>query len=264
MEGTQSSSGVAEAPSSGLDTRREDTSDGEPIDWSKHTYGGYGTLHDGVRLLHDPWGRAGPATFATMRRRAEEQCAWVACPARPREELLPQLGVDPQAAAFATIMCLGGARRDVRVRTSFLDASYSFSCIGSGEPDEGNLVEITALKSATRMAMKHGDMACMNRGECVIALAAGASRATLVRWPDLSRLATARFFGESSATAIGQRTCAACGQVWHQTMRRCAACNEVAYCSPICQRHNWSRHKAACKIARARSQLKYDPTVIGE
>ena len=60
-----------------------------------------------------------------------------------------------------------------------------------------------------------------------------------------------------------ERTCAACGQVWHQTMRRCAACNEVAYCSPVCQRHHWSRHKAACKRARARERLKYDPTVIG-
>jgi len=46
-------------------------------------------------------------------------------------------------------------------------------------------------------------------------------------------------------------------------MRRCAACNEVAYCSPVCQRHHWSRHKAACKRARARERLKYDPTVIG-
>ena len=63
-----------------------------------------------------------------------------------------------------------------------------------------------------------------------------------------------------AATSAGR---AACGQVWHQTMRRCAACNEVAYCSPVCQRHHWSRHKAACKRARERERLKYDPTVIG-
>ena len=54
-----------------------DTVDGEPIDWSKHTYGGRGTLHDGERVLYDPRGRAEACTFATMQRRAEEQRLWM-------------------------------------------------------------------------------------------------------------------------------------------------------------------------------------------
>ena len=54
-----------------------DTVDGEPIDFSKHTYGGRGTLHDGERVLYDPRGRAEACTFATMQRRAEEQRLWM-------------------------------------------------------------------------------------------------------------------------------------------------------------------------------------------
>ena len=50
-----------------------DTVDGEPIDWSKHTYGGRGTLHDGERVLYDPRGRAAACTVATLQRRADEE-----------------------------------------------------------------------------------------------------------------------------------------------------------------------------------------------
>ena len=271
----------AEAPSPGVEASMQpgravhhsagdddmDKVDGEPIDWSKHTYGGLGTLHDGERLLHEPWGRAGPATFAAMQRRAEEQRAWVPCPPRLKEGMLPRLGLDPQAAALATMMCLGTGGRNVRMRTSFIDTSYSFFCIGAtADHYEGTLVEITALKFSAKVDLQHGALACMNTGECVIALADGATRATLIRWPELSSHPTGMIDGQlrvPAAASRKQRTCAACGQVWHQTMRRCAACNEVAYCSPVCQRHHWSRHKAACKRARARERLKYDPTVIG-
>jgi hypothetical protein len=217
----------------------EDKVDGEPIDFSKHTYGGLGTLHDGARLLHNPWGRAGPATFATMQRRAEEQRAWVPVPPAFKESLLPQFGLHPQTAALATMMCLG---RNVRMRTSFMDTSYGFVSMAP-ERNEGVLVKITALKFSTRVELKQGDMACMNVGECVIGLAEGVSRATLVRWPELSShpssaemlgralgrdiSGNAEMLGQAAAASRKQRTCAACGQVWHQTMRRCAACNEV-------------------------------------
>ena len=168
----------AEAPSTGVEASEPsravhysagdddmDKVDGEPIDWSKHTYGGLGTLHDGERLLHDPWGRAGPATFAAMQRRAEEQRAWVPCPPRLKEGMLPRLGLDPQAAALATMMCLGTGGRNVRMRTSFIDTSYSFFCIGAmAEHYEGTLVEITALKFSAKVDLQHGALACMNTG----------------------------------------------------------------------------------------------------
>ena len=205
----------------------EDKVDGEPIDFSKHTYGGLGTLHDGARLLHNPWGRAGPATFATMQRRAEEQHAWVPVPPQFKESLLPQFGLHPQTAALATMMCLGS--RNIRMRTSFMDTSYGFVCMAP-ERNEGVLVEITALRISTTVNLKNGDMAMMNLGECVIALADGATRATLIRWPELSSHPSgghAEELGRGAAASRKQRTCAACGQVWHQTMRRCAACNEV-------------------------------------
>ena len=243
-----------------------DTVDGEPIDFSKHTYGGRGTLHDGERVLYDPRGRAEACTFATMQRRAEEQRQWVPLSDRFRG-LLAQLRVPSQAAALATFLPLGNSDRRTRNRvvTAYLDTSYTifnYSEANNPSPERNDDLGIVCLARGTRVELKHGHMACLTSGEYVFTLHDDVQKAMMIRWPELRSHPDSRLGGHAAASRK-QRTCAACGQVWHQTMRRCAACNEVAYCSPVCQRHHWSRHKAACKRARARERLKYDPTVIG-
>ena len=243
-----------------------DTVDGEPIDFSKHTYGGRGTLHDGERVLYNPRGRAEACTFATMQRRAEEQRQWVPLSDRFRG-LLAQLRVPSQAAALATFLPLGNSDRRTRNRvvTAYLDTSYTifnYSEANNPSPERNDDLGIVCLARGTRVELKHGHMACLTSGEYVFTLHDDVQKAMMIRWPELRSHPDSRLGGHAAASRK-QRTCAACGQVWHQTMRRCAACNEVAYCSPVCQRHHWSRHKAACKRARARERLKYDPTVIG-
>ena len=241
-----------------------DTVDGEPIDFSKHTYGGRGTLHDGERVLYDPRGRAEACTFATMQRRAEEQRLWMPGGDAARG-LLEQLRVvEPQAAALATVLPLGNSDRRTRNRvvTAYLDTSYTLVCFSANPSQERNDLSIICLARGATVSLKHTHMACLTSGEYVFALHDDVQKAMMIRWPELRSHPDPRM-GQLSAASRKQRTCAACGQVWHQTMRRCAACNEVAYCSPVCQRHHWSHHKAACKRARARERLKYDPTVIG-
>ena len=240
-----------------------DTVDGEPIDWSKHTYGGRGTLHDGERVLYDPRGRAEACTFATMQRRAEEQRLWMPGGDAARG-LLEQLRVEPQAAALATVLPLGNSDRRTRNRvvTAYLDASYTLVCFSANPSEERNDLSIICLARGATVDLKHTHMACLSPGEYAFALHDDVQKAMMIRWPELRSHPDPQL-REYAAASRKQRTCAACGQVWHQTMRRCAACNEVAYCSPVCQRHHWSRHKAACKRARARERLKYDPTVIG-
>ena len=269
----------AEAPSTGVEASMQpgravhhsagdddmDKVDGEPIDWSKHTYGGLGTLHDGERLLHDPWGRAGPATFAAMQRRAEEQRQWVPLSDRFRG-LLAQLRVPSQAAALATFLPLGNSDRRTRNRvvTAYLDTSYTifnYSEANNPSPERNDDLGIVCLARGTRVGLKHGHMACLTSGEYVFTLHDDVQKAMMIRWPELRSHPDPQLRVYAAASRK-QRTCAACGQVWHQTMRRCAACNEVAYCPPVCRRHHWSRHKAACKRARERERLKYDPTVI--
>ena len=243
-----------------------DTVDGEPIDFSKHTYGGRGTLHDGERVLYDPRGRAEACTFATMQRRAEEQRLWMPGSDAARA-MLAQLRVEPQAVALATVLPLGNSDRRTRNRvvTAYLDTSYTifnYSEANNPSPERNDDLGIVCLARGTRVELKHGHMACLTSGEYVFTLHDDVQKAMMIRWPELRSHPDSRLGGHAAASRK-QRTCAACGQVWHQTMRRCAACNEVAYCSPVCQRHHWSRHKAACKRARARERLKYDPTVIG-
>ena len=240
-----------------------DTVDGEPIDFSKHTYGGRGTLHDGERVLYDPRGRAEACTFATMQRRAEEQRLWAPGGDAARG-LLEQLRVEPQAAALATVLPLGNSDRRTRNRvvTAYLDTSYTFVCMSANPSPERNDLSIICLARGATVDLKHTHMACLSPGEYAFALHDDVQKAMMIRWPELRSHPDPQLRVYAAASRK-QRTCAACGQVWHQTMRRCAACNEVAYCSPVCQRHHWSRHKAACKRARARERLKYDPTVIG-
>ena len=240
-----------------------DTVDGEPIDFSTHTYGGRGTLHDGERVLYDPRGRAEACTFATMQRRAEEQRLWMPGSDAARA-MLAQLRVEPQAAALATILPLGNSDRRTRNRvvTAYLDTSYTFVCMSANPSPERSDLSILCLSRGATVDLKHTHLACLSPGEYVFALHDDVQKAMMIRWPELRSHPDPRV-GVHAAASRKQRTCAACGQVWHQTMRRCAACNEVAYCSPVCQRHHWSRHKAACKRARERERLKYDPTVIG-
>ena len=244
-----------------------DTVDGEPIDFSKHTYGGRGTLHDGERVLYDPRGRAEACTFATMQRRAEEQRLWM-----PGSDavgnILAQVRVEPQAAALATILPLGNSDRRTRNRvvTAYLDTSYTLICMSANPSPERHDLSISCLAGGATVNLKHTHMACLSPGEYVFALHDDVQKAMMIRWPELRShpgVYDGRVGMDTAAASRKQRTCAACGQVWHQTMKRCAACNEVAYCSPVCQRHHWFRHKAACKRARERERLKYDPTVIG-
>ena len=244
-----------------------DTVDGEPIDFSKHTYGGRGTLHDGERVLYDPRGRAEACTFATMQRRAEEQRLWAPGGDAARG-LLEQLRVEPQAAALATVLPLGNSDRRTRNRvvTAYLDTSYTLVCFSANPSQERNDLSIICLARGATVDLKHTHMACLSPGEYVFALHDDVQKAMMIRWPELRShpgVYDGRVGMDTAAASRKQRTCAACGQVWHQTMKRCAACNEVAYCSPVCQRHHWFRHKAACKRARERERLKYDPTVIG-
>ena len=246
-----------------------DTVDGEPIDFSKHTYGGRGTLHDGERVLYDPRGRAEACTFATMQRRAEEQRLWAPGGDAARG-LLEQLRVEPQATALATVLPLGNSDRRTRNRvvTAYLDTSYTLVCFSANPSQERNDLSIICLARGATVDLKHTHMACLSPGEYVFALHDDVQKAMMIRWPELRShpgmyAPDPRMNTQMATASRKQRTCAACGQVWHQTMRRCAACNEVAYCSPVCQRHHWSHHKAACKRARARERLKYDPTVIG-
>ena len=146
--------------------------------------------------------------------------------------------------------------------TAYLDTSYTLVCFSANPSQERNDVSIICLSRGATVSLKHTHMACLSPGEYVLALHDDVQKAMMIRWPELRSHPDPRV-GVHAAASRKQRTCAACGQVWHQTMRRCAACNEVAYCSPVCQRHHWSRHKAACKRARERERLKYDPTVIG-
>ena len=262
MEGSAAADSASE-PRDVVVPNSVDTVDGKPIDFSTHTYGGRGTLHDGERLLYNPRGRAEACTFATMQRRAEEQRQWMPGSDAARG-ILEQLRVEPQAAALATVLPLGNSDRRTRNRvvTAYLDTSYTLVCMSANPSPERSDMKVFCLYNSCCIELKHGSLACLSPGEYAFALHDDVQKAMMIRWPELRSHPDPRMGGHAAASRK-QRTCAACGQVWHQTMKRCAACNEVAYCSPVCQRHHWFRHKAACKRARERERLKYDPTVIG-
>jgi hypothetical protein len=48
------------------------------------------------------------------------------------------------------------------------------------------------------------------------------------------------------AEAAAQRHCTACGGT-EGRLHRCARCQAVVYCSPVCQRQHWPQHKLRCK-----------------
>ena len=167
----------------------------------------------------------------------------------------------PRPAALATVLPLGNSDRRTRNRvvTAYLDASYTLVCFSANPSQERNDLSIICLARGAAVDLKHTHMACLSPGEYAFALHDDVQKAMMIRWPELGSHPDPQL-REYAAASRKQRTCAACGQVWHQTMRRCAACNEVAYCTrlpAVCQRHQRvikSRHKAACKRARARER----------
>lgn len=245
-----------------------DKVDGREIDWSKHTCGGLGVLHDGERLLRNPRPRANGAdvqlcTFADIQRRAAEQSAWSRGPASLWEPgsaltrmLSDYMGADPQASARATILYLGvyDDRHFPRVHTVYLDTTYNVTLIGH------NALDMYVLNSGLCIPMgtdHHQCIVSLSEGEYAFVLRDGTSQACLVRWPELkSRPSTVQVEGRRAEASRKERTCEACGQVWYRSMNKCGACGEVAYCSRICQRHHWPSHKAACKRSRAQPRRK--------
>ena len=243
-----------------------DRVDGRELDWSKHTYGGLGVLHDGEKLLRNPRPRVNGAdvqlcTFADMQRRAAEQSAWCLSARESGSamlEMLSSLGVSPQASARATILPLGvyeghtGDRHFPRVHTVYLDTTYNVT--GHNELDVYFLNSGLCIQMGTA---HHQCIAGLSEGEYAFVLRDGTPQACVVRWPELkSHPSSGRLEGMHAAASRKGRTCAACGQVWHRSMNKCGACGDVAYCSRICQRHHWPSHKAACKRSRAQPRRK--------
>ena len=173
--------------------------------------------------------------------------------------LLEQLRVEPRAAALATVLPLGNSDRRTRNRvvTAYLDTSYTLVCFSANPSQERNDVSIICLARGATVDLKHTHMACLSPGEYAFALHDDVQKAMMIRWPELRSHPDPQL-REYAAASRKQRTCAACGQVWHQTMRRCAACNEVAYCTRSASA-TAVRHKAACKRARARRARKIRP-----
>ena len=64
-----------------------------------------------------------------------------------------------------------------------------------------------------------------------------------------------------NATRSGQnetvKKCSNCDA--EQPAKACGACKIVYYCSQACQRHDWSKHKAACKNVAPRAPLYVAP-----
>jgi len=52
---------------------------------------------------------------------------------------------------------------------------------------------------------------------------------------------------------VAVKTCGAeCGKDEREvTLLACTGCKQVLYCSPACQRKDWTRHKPECKASRA-------------
>ena len=225
-----------------------DMVDGKPIDWSTHTYGGLGTLHDGTCVIKDPKGAAVPCTFDSMQRRATEQRAWAALDDNTRASMRRNADdhlVDPRAVDMGTFLLLH--RDHQAAATLYLDTSYTFMAHAINEPQDKVVAGVYMLGNNLRIDVCPGCTMVFGKGEYIFVLKQQDAKMVLfMRFPELkSHPGVAG--GGIAAASRKQRTCAACGQVWHQTMLRCAACNEVPYCSRICQRHHWRSHKAVCK-----------------
>ena len=228
----------------------------EVSDWSTHTYGGLGSLHNGKKLLHDPKGQAEACTFATMKRRTTEQRAWRPISDGMRRIALQHFPVDPRAVPGGTMLVLGQTR-DTRLVTTYLDTTYTFFALitqTETEKTKGKpLVNIYVLSNHLVVPFEAGGITQLSEGEYLFTLPEDMPPVALMLFPLLKNNSEGNSMGMESASRK-LRTCAACGQVWRRSMMKCAGCNEVPYCSRVCQRHHWSSHKAACK--RTRSQRK--------
>ena len=54
--------------------------------------------------------------------------------------------------------------------------------------------------------------------------------------------------------------CAACNKV-SDKLKKCGGCNQVKYCSSICQRSHWPKHKMECKLHAASSGIGSDSSM---
>lgn len=46
-----------------------------------------------------------------------------------------------------------------------------------------------------------------------------------------------------------ERVCSACRVVWFRSMPKCGRCQDVRYCSRLCQRRHWIDHRQSCRQA---------------
>ena len=237
----------------------EATAKREVNDWSTHSYGGLGSLHDSKKLLQNP--KAEACTFATMKRRAAEQRAWRAMPEEVQQHARKHYPVDPRAVAGGTELLLGQTS-NTRLVTTYLDTTYTFFAVRGQQPgvertEDKPLVNIYMLRGPILLPYMPRTIIQLTEGEYVFELAEDTPPVTLTRFPLLKNDSEGNYLELMDNSSRKLRTCAACGQVWRRSMKKCAGCGEVPYCSQVCQRHHWSSHKAACK--RARSQRKATP-----
>eukprot|EP00985_Skeletonema_marinoi_P002912 scaffold1192_cov80-Skeletonema_marinoi.AAC.2 len=74
-------------------------------------------------------------------------------------------------------------------------------------------------------------------------------------------LQTADMLRKSTTKKVASSCCAACGiaEVDDITLKECATCDLVRYCSDTCQKNHWPQHKEACKkrAAELRDELLF-------
>ena len=56
---------------------------------------------------------------------------------------------------------------------------------------------------------------------------------------------------ENQETMATNACCAECGEEGGVSLKTCKACMHARYCSAVCQRNHWPKHKTACKLRAA-------------
>jgi hypothetical protein len=70
--------------------------------------------------------------------------------------------------------------------------------------------------------------------------------------PYVTRIALSPLFAVSYLEAIGRdpeaRRCCICRGKGKPKIKTCTGCKKVRYCSEVCQKKDWKKHKKVCKV----------------